>query len=252
MTSTGSGSRCSGSASIRSGDGRVEPERAQRGPEPVRAQPRGMQPARQLAQLARRRAVACSRARAISRAASSGERSAVRSARSRHWPSTTSRCCAPSCRSRPIRRRSSSAACRSRVRDAVTSASRSAQRGLVAAALQLGRGARGEDPQDGELLLAGVEPRAREHADVADVAPVGAVHRHGEVAVEPVADEEPVAREAGHRAGRVADDVARGRSARTACRRARTRSPRAAARRPASRRGSARASAGSASSSSAT
>ena len=82
-----------------------------------------------------------------------------------------------------------------------------AQRRLVAAALELGGGARGEDAQDRELLLPGVHLGAGEHAHVADRRALGPVHGHAEVAVEPVADDERVTREAPHGARRVADDV---------------------------------------------
>jgi hypothetical protein len=80
----------------------------------------------------------------------------------------------------------------------------------VPAPVQLGRGARGEDPQHRDLLLPRVDAGARDHADVADDGAVGAAHRDREVSVERVAHEEAVAGEAGDRAGRVADHVALG------------------------------------------
>ena len=49
-----------------------------------------------------------------------------------------------------------------------------AQDRLLPAPLDLGRGARGEDPQHGHLVLGRVEPLARHHADVADLRRVGA------------------------------------------------------------------------------
>ena len=75
-----------------------------------------MQPVRQLAEVA---AGARRHARARRRAGPSAGRvvgSSSRRARSSAWPSTTRRCWAPSCRSRPIRRRSSSAAWIARAR----------------------------------------------------------------------------------------------------------------------------------------
>ena len=109
-----------------------------------------------------------------------------------------------------------------------------AQRRLVPAPLELRGRARGEDAQDGELLLARVQPRTGEHADVADQPPLRAVHGHGEVALEPLPT---VAGTAGARS------LCR-RLSSTTYRRARTRRPPRACRRPASTRAPGRGSAG--------
>ena len=60
-----------------------------------------------------------------------------------------------------------------------------AQGGLVAAALDLGAGARGEHRQRGALVVGGVQPPPRHHADVAEPAPVRAVHDDRQVALDP-------------------------------------------------------------------
>ena len=127
-----------------------------------------MQPAGQLAQLAAGDARLLAGGGEALDAPAPGRRSSSRSARSSAWPSTTSRCCAPSCRSRPIRRRSSSAACTARARLATTSSRAGAQRALVAAALELGAGAGGEDLQRLQLARRGVQRARRDDADVAD------------------------------------------------------------------------------------
>jgi hypothetical protein len=80
----------------------------------------------------------------------------------------------------------------------------------VAAPVELGRGAGGEDPQHRELVLARLEPAARQHADVAHDVAVGAAHRDGEVALERMVREERVRGEARDAARRVADHVALG------------------------------------------
>jgi hypothetical protein len=80
----------------------------------------------------------------------------------------------------------------------------------VPAPLELGRRTRREDAQHGELPVAGIEPAAREHADVADDRTVAGAHRHREVALQPVPAEEAVAREACDAAAWIADHVALG------------------------------------------
>ena len=196
-------------------------------PRRPRSRPTGCRP-RASSRSSRPASAACSRAAASRCCAPAGSCSSSRSARSSAWPSTTSRCCAPSCRSRPIRRRSSSAACTARARrDDLVRAS--AQRALVAAALELGGGPGGEDLQRLQLARRGSSGAERDHADVADRAAVGAAQRDREVAVEAVGAEEAVgADSAGGRRGGTQQQVGARRRARTACRRARTRSPRAA------------------------
>jgi hypothetical protein len=80
----------------------------------------------------------------------------------------------------------------------------------VAAALDLGAGARGEDAQHGDRLLARVERAGGHHPEVAEPAAVGAAHDDREVAVEPVLADEAVARERLARAGGDRDHVAVG------------------------------------------
>src|SRR4051812_41050832 len=65
-----------------------------------------------------------------------------------------------------------------------------AQEGLVAAALDLGGGAGGEDAQRGDLVLARVEMAVREDAEVAEARTVDAAKGDAEVALEVVAVDE--------------------------------------------------------------
>ena len=124
-------------------------------------------------------------ARSSSSSASAGASSgSLRRAIPIRWLSATMRCWAPSCRSRPMRWRSPSAASRTRARAAATSAVAGAQRGLMAAALDLGAGARGEDPQDRELVLVGPDRLRGHQRDVGDVLLAGARQRDAEVGVQ--------------------------------------------------------------------
>ena len=100
-----------------------------------------------------------------------------------------------------------------------------AQGDLVAAALDLRRGAGAEDRQRGALVGVGLQAPARLHADVADLRAGAAAHRHGEVGVQAVAGGEVVVGEARDGALGDAHEVVRRRSASTACPRCGTRSP---------------------------
>ena len=206
MTSTGSGSRCSGSAPRRSATGEFTPSERSAGPSPCALRPGGMQPAGQLAQLAAGQPGLLARLldhrqRLLGRALGRAERDVERLAEHDEALLRAVVQVAPDPAALLVGGVQEPGARRRHLGLA------RAQRGLVAAPLELGRRARGEDAQDRELLLARVDLRAREHADVADRRAGGAVHRHAEVAVEPVADDEGVAREAPHGARRVADDV---------------------------------------------
>ena len=93
-------------------------------------------------------------------------------------------------------------------RSAACSSMERPQPGLVAAPLELGRGARGEDPQRGELLLVGVHRRPGQHAEVADVPAVEAPQWHREVAVQAHLDDHLARREALAQSDRVRDQIA--------------------------------------------
>ena len=97
------------------------------------------------------RARACSAAPSRSSAAALGQVAGLAPREPERWPSATSRCWAPSWRSRPMRRRSSSAACMTRDARGDDLELALAQRELVAAALELGRRAGGEDAQVRDL-----------------------------------------------------------------------------------------------------
>ena len=132
--------------------------------------------------------------------ACAGSSSSSRSARSSAWPSTTSRCCAPSCRSRPIRRRSSSAAWTARAREAATSSARacSARSWRRRSSSAAARAANTRSACSS--LGAGSSVARGDHAHVADRAAVGAAQRDRQVAVELVGAQEAVRRVAQPRA----------------------------------------------------
>ena len=148
-----------------------------------------------------------SSARAISSSAGSDSSSFMRDTRSR-FETASSRCWAPSWRSRPTRRRSWSAASITRARDSV-------ERARLVAPLELGRRAGREDPQRRGVLLARLHRPRVEHREVPEVHAVRGLQADREVALQPEVDRDLGLREAlGQRLGErhprvVGDDRAR-------------------------------------------
>ena len=93
-----------------------------------------------------------------------------------------------------MRRRSSSAACSARARDAATSTVRARKAASWRRRSTSGAGPGAEDLQRGELLGRELEPAGGDHGDVADRAAVGAPERERDVALEVVGAQERVAR----------------------------------------------------------
>ena len=167
MTSTGSGSRPSGSAASRRRIGRADGERAQRRAEPVGAQPGGMQPAREVAQLRagdpRLLAGEPHQPRALARVALGLAEREVE-ALAEHDQALL-RAVVEVAADPPALLVGGVQQPGARGRDLDLAR---VQDRLVAAALELGRRAGGEDAEHGALLVARVQPGAGEHADVAD------------------------------------------------------------------------------------
>ena len=104
-------------------DGRAAGQRLQRGVEAALGEHGGMDAGGEVAQLADRRLALANALSTSSRAPGGSDSKRSRAS----WSSiisATSRCCAPSCRSRPSRRRSASPASTSRARDARSASSR--------------------------------------------------------------------------------------------------------------------------------